>query len=107
MCIRDRGHIVEDEHVRALRPIDVLLVPVGGVYTIGPREAWQVIELLDPQVVIPMHYWIEGLNLPLKRVDDFLGLIRGPWSIERLTTNYVELKKEAIPSKKVLVLSPP
>ncbi|RLG77658.1 MAG: Zn-dependent hydrolase [Thermoprotei archaeon] len=103
----DLGHVLEDEHVRALRPVDVLLVPVGGVYTVGPHESWQVIELLDPQVVIPMHYWVEGLNLPLKRVDNFLGLVRDPWSVERLTTNYVELKKESIPSKKILILTPP
>lgn len=102
----DLGHVLGDEHVRALRPVDVLLIPVGGVYTIGPREAWENIKLLEPHIVIPMHYWVEGLNLPLKRVDEFLQLAEASWSIERVAGNEYEVRKGELPHRKVVVLSP-
>lgn len=46
------GHEVLDE----LAEIDVLMVPVGGYYTIGPKEAVNLITAIEPHYVLPMHY---------------------------------------------------
>jgi L-ascorbate metabolism protein UlaG (beta-lactamase superfamily) len=53
-------------------PVDILMIPVGGVYTIGAKEAIQIINEIEPKVVIPMHYFVEGLNIKLAKVDEFL-----------------------------------
>lgn len=55
----DLGHILPDTLVKKLDGIDVVMVPVGGVYTIGAKEATKVVEALDPYYVIPMHYKTE------------------------------------------------
>ncbi len=55
-----------------LLPIHILMIPVGGVYTIGPKEAVQIINEIEPKIVIPMHCFVEGLNIKLERVDQFL-----------------------------------
>ena len=43
--------------------IDILMVPVGGVYTIGSKEAGEVVGKIDPYFVMPMHYNVQGLTL--------------------------------------------
>lgn len=52
----DLGHLLTQEQANAIGMVDVLLLPVGGVFTIGPEEAMKVARFLDPSYVIPMHY---------------------------------------------------
>ena len=52
----DLGHLLSDEQAEAIGPCDVLMVPVGGYYTIDGDEAFRVCEQLKPRVIIPMHY---------------------------------------------------
>lgn len=67
----DLGHILEQNQLAALGRVDVLLVPVGGTYTIDPQEAAEVVKQINPVVVIPMHYKTRYLNFPIRPVDDF------------------------------------
>jgi L-ascorbate metabolism protein UlaG (beta-lactamase superfamily) len=59
----DLGHSLSDDMVSEMGTIDILMVPVGGVYTIGPKEASEVVSKIDPYFVIPMHYKVPGLTL--------------------------------------------
>jgi L-ascorbate metabolism protein UlaG (beta-lactamase superfamily) len=52
----DLGHTLKKGMLDDIGVIDVLLVPVGGEYTIGPKEAVEVIKSITPRIVIPMHY---------------------------------------------------
>lgn len=52
----DLGHPLSEEQAAALRGCDVLMIPVGGFFTIGPDLAWETVQQLQPRVVIPMHY---------------------------------------------------
>ena len=52
----DLGHVLSDELVQNIGEVDVLMVPVGGIYTINAEQAVDVVNLLQPSVVIPMHY---------------------------------------------------
>jgi len=56
----------------ALDAVDVLLIPVGGGKSLNAAQAAEVISLLEPRVVIPMHYKVKGLSLKLDPVDKFL-----------------------------------
>lgn len=58
----DLGHTLDDDLVNEMGSIDVLMIPIGGVYTIGPKEAVEVVAKIDPYFVIPMHYKAEGIN---------------------------------------------
>ena len=68
----DLGHKLETEEVEALNGVDILLVPVGGVYTLDGKGAAQVVAQLEPRVVIPMHYKVPNLAFELEPVDKFL-----------------------------------
>lgn len=72
----DLGHILSEELVEEIGPVDVLLIPVGGFFTIGADEANQVIHEIEPSIVIPMHYNDPKLNqevfAKLAPLSDFL-----------------------------------
>jgi L-ascorbate metabolism protein UlaG (beta-lactamase superfamily) len=69
----DLGHTLTPQQVSAVGRPDVLMIPVGGYYTIGPREADAVIGQLHPRVVIPMHYKTDAnRDWPIGTLDDFL-----------------------------------
>lgn len=68
----DLGHPLSDEQVKALGKVDVLLVPVGGFYTIDAKEADGVISRLKPNVVVPMHYKTAVTqSWPIGLLDEF------------------------------------
>ena len=52
---------------------DILLVPVGGYYTLDAKQAIEVINQIEPKIVIPMHYKLPGLSFNLAAVDDFVS----------------------------------
>lgn len=60
------------EQLEILGEIDILMIPVGGVYTINSEVAVAIINQVEPKIVIPMHYKIPGLKIKLHPVDAFL-----------------------------------
>lgn len=68
----DLGHTLSEEAVDELGATDILLVPVGGVYTIDAKTASDVVTQLEPKIVIPIHYKIGGLKFELDPVENFL-----------------------------------
>ena len=68
----DLGHVLSPKDVQKIGPVDVLLVPIGGVYTINGSEAKKVVEQLKPkQFIVPMHYGVKGYD-DLLPADEFL-----------------------------------
>lgn len=63
------------EQVEALSSCDVLLIPVGSVYTISGKDAGDIIAQIEPKIVIPMHYKIDGLKFDLEPVSVFLSSV--------------------------------
>lgn len=71
----DLGHALPPEQLAQLHRIDVLLLPVGGVYTINPTEAKQTAEAIGAAVTVPMHYRRGELGFEnLADVEEFLSL---------------------------------
>ncbi len=103
----DLGHELDPPYAEKLGNADVLFVPVGGTFTIDAVKAWSVVKTLNPRIVIPMHYWIRGMNLPLKPVDDFVARAEAPWKVVRVDRNEIEITKEKPEPYTVIVLAPP
>jgi len=68
----DLGHELSKAQVGDIGRVDLLFVPVGGVYTIDAAGADKVIEALQPSIAVPMHYKTAALSFPLAPVDVFL-----------------------------------
>lgn len=87
----DLGDKPSSDVVSKLRGVDLLIIPVGGFYTIEPYEAWDIARSLNPLNILPIHYWVKGLNLPIKPVDEFLKLVEG-FNIVKLDSNFFTLE---------------
>lgn len=68
----DIGHLPVSELAEDIGNIEVLLLPVGGVSTIGGSVAAEIVRHLSPKIVIPMHYKTPALLADLEPVDKFL-----------------------------------
>jgi L-ascorbate metabolism protein UlaG (beta-lactamase superfamily) len=69
----DLGHVPTQSQVEVLNSVDILFVPVGGGTTISPAQAAEVISLLEPRLVIPMHYKTPVFPGNLRKVEKFLN----------------------------------
>ncbi len=68
----DLGHVPTQTQIEQLNAVDVLLIPVGGGPTLNAAEAAEVVGLLSPRFVVPMHYQMPGLKIKLDPVTKFL-----------------------------------
>jgi len=68
----DLDHVPKQQEIEALGNIDVLLVPVGGGGALNSSQASEVISLIEPSIVVPMHYKTDHTPFDLDPVDKFL-----------------------------------
>ena len=69
----DLGHDLEGDAVEKIVEVDILFIPIGGTFTVDDKGAWNVIKKIKPKIIIPMHYKIGGLSLPIAGIDSFLA----------------------------------
>jgi|SRR5579883_1685618 len=101
----DLGHELTPQQVKAIGPVDVLMIPVGGVYTINGETAKKVMAELKPRLfVLPMHYGVPGYD-DLLPADEFLD---GQPHVRRTPgTNELSFPADLKPAAPtVVVLSP-
>jgi len=102
----DLGEKLSDNLIESLGEIDVLMIPVGGIFTISPSQALEIVRDIEPSFILPMHFYVEGIEKTtfgkLEPVETFLkeiGLI-----VEKMPK--LTIKKEEIDSEvqKVILL---
>ena len=96
----DLGLVPDDSFIDQLGEVDILLVPVGGFYTIDASEAIELVKKIDPSIVIPMHYNNPKLNQEnfgkLLPVEEFLKKFGAEEAVPvpKLTVKKEELTEE-------------
>jgi len=79
----DLGHALTEEQIETIGDIDILLVPVGGKYTIDAKEAIEVVKQIEPRIVVPMHYKVPGLKVDVVDEKAFVKAFGGKIEIEK------------------------
>lgn len=99
----DLGHLLDDPTVKRIGPIDVLMVPVGGHFTIDHNGAAAVVDALAPTVVIPMHYKTAKVDFPIVPVDAFLGTQK---YVRHHADPTLEITKATLPAERTVIVLP-
>ncbi len=71
----DLGCIPDEKVISKIKGADILMVPTGEVFTMVLPEVRRFIEMVNPNIIIPMHYRVGGLTLPISPLDDFLEMM--------------------------------
>lgn len=101
----DLGHSLSEKECADAGSVDIILVPVGGNYTIDARVAAEVCGKLAPRVIIPMHYRNDRCSeFPVAGVDEFL---QGKEGVSRLDTSEAEFKKGELPAATQIIVFKP
>lgn len=96
---------LNNEQLEEMGDIDILMIPVGGIYTISAKEARRIVSQIEPKIVIPMHYAIPGLKLKLDSLKKFLDAF-GLKKIEPQKKLSIKKKDLSFEETKVIVLEP-
>ena len=97
----DLGHLLSDKDVKNVRPVDVLMIPVGGVYTINGAEAKKVVEQLkQKQTVLPMHYGTKVFD-SLLPPDEFL---EDQKNVKKYATNQITVEAGGKAAEPIIAL---
>jgi len=95
-----------DEQLDKIGTVDILMIPVGGTYTISSAEAPKVIGQIDPKIVIPMHYSLPKLKVDLEDVNKFLKAMgkNSSEGVDKLIVKLSTLPKDG--QTEIVVLKP-
>jgi L-ascorbate metabolism protein UlaG (beta-lactamase superfamily) len=97
----DLGHLLSDKELAEIGPVDILLIPVGGFFTIDPKEATRVAEQIKPKIVIPMHFKTAKCGFPIAPVEDFL---KGKTNTKRPKVSEATFDKATLPQQMEIVV---
>lgn len=99
----DLGEDYSAELVKRILPVDVLLIPIGGVYTIDAIQAKKYVEGIRPGIVVPMHYKTEDLSIDVDKADRFLNLF-GIGKSELLNRDVLELSRDDLTKESTKII---
>lgn len=88
----DLGHRLDEDLEKQIQNADILLIPVGGVFTIGPKQAQALIRSINPKIVIPMHFKTSKLDFGIEPIENFLRSTNFP--VRKENKSSIEIKKE-------------
>jgi L-ascorbate metabolism protein UlaG (beta-lactamase superfamily) len=97
----DLGHTLAQETVKKMGRVDIVLLPVGGFYTIGPDEAGMVMNDIKPKFTIPMHYKTPKCEFPIAGIEAFTA---GKKGIKMVNAYEIEVNKDSLPKEPEIIV---
>ena len=97
----DLGHGLDQDILKKIGPVDILLLPVGGFYTIDAGTAGKIMSDIHPKITIPMHYKTQKCGFPITGVDAFTGGRKG---VRILRKSELEITRESLPNDLEIVV---
>ena len=97
----DLGSELSVKQLEKIGEVDILMIPVGGKYTIDIKKAVKVAKSLSPSLIIPMHYKMNGANRDLADEKDFCGEIG---NCPKQKVNKITIKKKDLEDKNMEIL---
>lgn len=92
----DLGHMLSKEQIKTIGPVDILLVPVGGTYTVDAEAASRLVGAIRPKVTIPMHFRTKKCSFPIAGVEVFLS---GMKNVKRLGNSEIKISYGDLPEE--------
>jgi L-ascorbate metabolism protein UlaG (beta-lactamase superfamily) len=93
----DLGHIPSADFYEKIGRVDILMIPVGGYFTIDAAEAFEIVEKLQPNITLPMHYrTMHHTDMKIETIHPFLELATGHFDVSRKGGNSLTVTKDQL-----------
>lgn len=89
----DLGHMLSTDDIKDLGNVDVLMIPVGGYYTMDANTSFKVVNAINPKIILPMHYKTDRVSMPILEPHDFIKMFK---NVKTFDKNYLEIQKENV-----------
>lgn len=99
----DLGHIPKESTLSFLENLDVIFIPIGGNFTLNSKEACSLCKIINPKIIIPMHYKDFYTTSNIQGVEDFIFDMKNG---EKVCDASLVLKNSVGLQNKVLILNP-
>ena len=100
----DLGHKLSDKQLEEVNGVDVLFVPIGGIYTLDSKEAVEVVNQVEPKIVIPMHYRTPDHDkTKFKQMADLNGFLEEIGVLEARKENKLVISKVSLPEEMEII----
>lgn len=97
----DLGEALDEKKLEAINGIDILMIPIGGKYTIDAKEAVDIIKKIEPTIIIPIHYKMAGSNL---EADDEKKFCQEIGNCPKEKVSKINIKKKDLEGKSMEVV---
>jgi L-ascorbate metabolism protein UlaG (beta-lactamase superfamily) len=97
----DIGHALDSELLKKIGNVDILLLPVGGLFTIDAVQAAKLMNALQPSVTIPMHFKTNKCGFPITEVEEFT---KNQDNVRVLKESEIEINKNNLPKKPEIIV---
>ena len=97
----DIGHSLDQELLKKIGKVDILLLPVGGFFTVDAVMAQKIMNDIKPSITVPMHYKTEKCNFPITPVENFT---KNQANVRILKESSVVIKKETLPKEPEIII---
>jgi L-ascorbate metabolism protein UlaG (beta-lactamase superfamily) len=97
----DIGHSLDPELLKKIGKVDILLLPVGGFFTVDAVMVQKIMNDIKPSITVPMHYKTAKCNFPITPVDDFT---KNQANVRVLKESSAVIKKDALPKEPEIIV---
>ncbi len=97
----DLGHLLSAAEISLIGKVDVLLAPIGGIFTIGIDQADKIIAGIKPRITIPMHYKTEKCEFLQWLCEDF---VKGKKNVRETGSGEIEINQSQMPAEAEIVV---
>lgn len=100
----DLGKKVDEAKLEEIDGVDILLIPVGGFYTIGPKEASELITAIEPSIVIPMHFKIKEMGPSFDKILPVKDFLAEMGASQAIPAPKLIISKDKLPEERQIIL---
>ena len=97
----DIGHTLDQDTIAQVGKVDVLMIPVDGVYSLTLEEATQMVKDIEPSLTLPMHFRTKKAGSTIAGVDQFT---KGKQRVRAIPHSEIEVSKDSLPGDPEIIL---
>ena len=100
----DIGQVPSEDVLEKIKGVEILMIPVGGKFTTDAREALKICDIVEPNIIIPMHFKTPQTDMDIAPLHDFLEEVHGIYDVSHHGKCYLKIDKATLKKRTRVVV---